>query len=160
MVQLRLMTDDKALGEQVLELLQEVLEDAVDLQAGEPTRLTHRSGGFRAVLDLRPASSDEQLLTAVRLQRERHLGGLLFKVGDEVELEIRQSGYWVHEGLEDEGEDARMFYDLAPGTRGRVVMVRDYPNPYPYVVLWEVHGHPEIGVAQYDLRRAPRRSAN
>ncbi|MFD8706847.1 hypothetical protein ACFV1W_30305 [Kitasatospora sp. NPDC059648] len=159
MVQLRLMTDDKALGERVLELLLPVLEDAVQLQASEPTVLTHRAGGFRAVLDVRPATADEELTTALRLRRERHLDSLLYEVGDEVELKIRQSGYWVHEGLEDEGEDARIHYDVPAGTRGRVVKVRNYPSPNPYVVLWEVHGHPEIGVAQHDLCRASTRSA-
>ncbi|MGW2255098.1 hypothetical protein ACWCXH_33675 [Kitasatospora sp. NPDC001660] len=157
MVRLTLMTDDKAVGEEVMELLLPVLRDAVALTVGEPTRLTHRGSGFRAVLDVRPATADERLLTLVRVRREQHLGSLLFAVGDEVELKVRQSGYWIHEGLEDEGEDARMHYDLPAGTRGRVVHVRDYPSPYPYVVIWEVHGHPEIGVAQHDLRRAPAR---
>ncbi|MFJ9523258.1 hypothetical protein ACIRPK_34085 [Kitasatospora sp. NPDC101801] len=154
MVQLRLMTDDLALGERVLELVQLALADAVELTASEPTRLNHRSGGLRAVLDLRPANGDEQLATALRLRREQYLGGLLFSVGDAVELAVRQRGHWVDEELEAEGEDARVHFNLPAGTRGRVVTVRDYPGPLPYVVLWDVHGGPEIGVAQHDLQRA------
>ncbi|MFG3229892.1 hypothetical protein ACGF07_34605 [Kitasatospora sp. NPDC048194] len=55
MVQLRVMTDDRVLGERVLELLQQALEDSAGLVASEPTRLTHRSGGLRVVLDVQPA---------------------------------------------------------------------------------------------------------
>ncbi|MFF1793658.1 hypothetical protein ACFVXQ_05390 [Kitasatospora sp. NPDC058263] len=54
MAQLRLMTDDPRLGERVLELLLPVLQSAPTLRVSEPTRLTHRGGGLRVVLDVQP----------------------------------------------------------------------------------------------------------
>ncbi|MFI9332945.1 hypothetical protein ACIGZJ_36095 [Kitasatospora sp. NPDC052868] len=147
------MTDDRALGEQVLELLLPVLEDAVTLVAGEPTRLNHRSGGFRAVLDLRPATGDEQLATALRLRRERHVGSLVFREGDRVRLAVGQHGTSVDEGLEDEGEDCRIPYDVPRGTTGQIVLVRQYVTPLPYRVALDVRGGLELNVAAHDLER-------
>lgn len=57
MVQLRLMTDDRELGEDVLEVLLPLLRACTALQAGEPTRLSHRGGGLRVVLDVQPAGA-------------------------------------------------------------------------------------------------------
>lgn len=57
MAQLRLMTDDRELGERVLELLLPVLQDAETLLVSEPTRLNHRAGGLRVVLDVQPADA-------------------------------------------------------------------------------------------------------
>ncbi|MBV9024655.1 MAG: hypothetical protein JO362_12890 [Streptomycetaceae bacterium] len=55
MVQLRVMTDDKALGEEVLEVLLPLLRSCTALRTSEPTRLSHRGGGLRVVLDVQPA---------------------------------------------------------------------------------------------------------
>ncbi|MFD8146098.1 hypothetical protein [Streptomyces sp. NPDC059708] len=55
MVQLRVMTDDAALGEEVLAVLVPLLRACTALRVGEPTRLTHRGGGLRVVLDVQPA---------------------------------------------------------------------------------------------------------
>ncbi|MQS17933.1 hypothetical protein F7Q99_38760 [Streptomyces kaniharaensis] len=60
MPQLRLMTDDRQLGERVLELLLPVLQNAPTLRVSEPTRLTHRSGGLRVVLDVQPNDPNQQ----------------------------------------------------------------------------------------------------
>jgi hypothetical protein len=57
MVQLRVMTDDKELGEDVLEVLLPLLKACTALQASEPTRLSHRGGGLRVVLDLQLAGA-------------------------------------------------------------------------------------------------------
>ncbi|MEU4924627.1 hypothetical protein AB0G29_35400 [Streptomyces parvus] len=55
MVQLRLMSDDKELGEDVLAVLLPLLDACTALRAGEPTRLRHRDGGLRVVLDVQLA---------------------------------------------------------------------------------------------------------
>ncbi|MFE5730209.1 hypothetical protein ACFQ7A_04755 [Streptomyces sp. NPDC056528] len=55
MVQIRVMSDDKALGEKVLAVLLPLLEACTALEAGEPTRLRHREGGLRVVLDVKLA---------------------------------------------------------------------------------------------------------
>lgn len=57
MVQLRVMTDDKQLGEDVLAVLLPLLGACTALQAGEPTRLSHRGGGLRVVLDVQLAGA-------------------------------------------------------------------------------------------------------
>ncbi len=54
MVQIRVMTDDRERGERVVEILLPLLQACAALQAGEPTRLTHRGGGLRLVLDVQP----------------------------------------------------------------------------------------------------------
>ncbi|MFJ4343568.1 hypothetical protein [Streptomyces sp. NPDC088915] len=66
MVQIRVMTDDRERGERVVEILLPLLEACTALQAGEPTRLTHRGGGLRLVLDVQPAEG----VTGVRVERE------------------------------------------------------------------------------------------
>ncbi|MFD8386546.1 hypothetical protein ACFV2X_49995 [Streptomyces sp. NPDC059679] len=57
MVQLRVMTDDRELGEDVLELLLPLLKACTALRTGEPTRLSHRGGGLRVVLDVQLAGA-------------------------------------------------------------------------------------------------------
>jgi hypothetical protein len=66
MVQIRVMTDDRERGERVAEILLPLLRACTALQAGEPTRLTHRGGGLRLVLDVQPDEGP----TSVRLDRE------------------------------------------------------------------------------------------
>lgn len=70
MVQLRVMTDDRELGEEVLEVLLPLLKACTALQAGEPTRLSHRGGGLRVVLDVQPAGAP-----SVRVEREDRSAG-------------------------------------------------------------------------------------
>ncbi|GGX36461.1 hypothetical protein GCM10010353_59420 [Streptomyces chryseus] len=65
MVQLRLMTDDRSRGEDVLAVLLPLLNACTALQASELTRLTHRGGGLRVVLDVQPAGPP-----TVRVDRE------------------------------------------------------------------------------------------
>ncbi|MBX9399369.1 hypothetical protein K4749_38930 [Streptomyces sp. TRM72054] len=60
------MTDDRERGERVVEILVPLLQACTALQAGEPTRLTHRGGGLRLVLDVQPNEGP----TSVRLERE------------------------------------------------------------------------------------------
>jgi hypothetical protein len=66
MVQIRVMTDDRERGEQVVEILLPLLQACTALHTSEPTRLTHRSGGLRLVLDLQPNAGP----SSVRLDRE------------------------------------------------------------------------------------------
>jgi hypothetical protein len=65
MVQLRVMTDDRELGEEVLELLLPLLQACTALRTSEPAELRHRSGGLRVVLDVQPA-----VAPTVRVERE------------------------------------------------------------------------------------------
>ncbi|RGD55406.1 hypothetical protein DR950_41830 [Kitasatospora xanthocidica] len=60
MVQLRLMTDDQELGEETLALVLAALRGSPALRVFEPTRLTHRSGGLRVVLDVQPNEANQQ----------------------------------------------------------------------------------------------------
>ncbi|MFI1890394.1 hypothetical protein [Streptomyces jumonjinensis] len=64
MVQIRVMTDDAELGEDVLAVLLPLLRSCTALRTGEPTRLGHRGGGLRAVLDVQLAGPP-----AVRVER-------------------------------------------------------------------------------------------
>lgn len=57
MVQLRVMTDDKSRGEDVLAVLLPLLKACTALQASEPTKLSHRGGGLRVVLDVQLAGT-------------------------------------------------------------------------------------------------------
>jgi hypothetical protein len=57
MVQLRVMTDNKQRGEDVLAVLLPLLNACTALQASEPTRLSHRDGGLRVVLDVQVAGA-------------------------------------------------------------------------------------------------------
>ncbi|WP_018569640.1 hypothetical protein [Streptomyces sp. PsTaAH-124] len=57
MVQLRVMTDDKQRGEEVLAVLLPLLNACTALQASEPTKLSHRGGGLRVVLDVQLAGA-------------------------------------------------------------------------------------------------------
>ncbi|WP_341485509.1 hypothetical protein WJ438_40640 (plasmid) [Streptomyces sp. GD-15H] len=66
MVQIRVMTDDRERGERVVEILLPLLQACTALQAGEPTRLSHRGGGLRLVLDVQPTEGP----AGVRLERE------------------------------------------------------------------------------------------
>jgi hypothetical protein len=65
MVQIRVMTNDRERGEQVVGILLPLLQACTALQAGEPTRLTHCGGGLRLVLDVQPNEG----ATFVRLDR-------------------------------------------------------------------------------------------
>jgi hypothetical protein len=66
MVQIRVMTDDRERGERVVEDLLALLQACAALEAGEPTRLTHRGGGLRLVLDVEPATTLEVPPTCAR----------------------------------------------------------------------------------------------
>lgn len=57
MVQVRVMTDDKQIGEDVLAVLLPLLNACTALQASEPTKLSHRGGGLRVVLDVQLAGA-------------------------------------------------------------------------------------------------------
>ncbi|MFI1869707.1 hypothetical protein [Streptomyces jumonjinensis] len=64
MVQIRVMTDDAELGEDVLAVLLPLLRSCTALRTGEPTRLSHRGGGLRVALDVQLADPP-----AVRVER-------------------------------------------------------------------------------------------
>ncbi|MET8517924.1 hypothetical protein [Streptomyces sp. NPDC005077] len=65
MVQIRVMTDDRERGELMVEILLPLLQACTALQAGERTRLMHRRGGLRLVLDIQP----DEGATSVRVDR-------------------------------------------------------------------------------------------
>lgn len=65
MVQIRVMTDDRERGELMVEILLPLLQACTALQAGERTRLLHRRGGLRLVLDIQP----DEGATSVRVDR-------------------------------------------------------------------------------------------
>lgn len=78
-----------------------------------------------------------------------------FKEGDFVRLRVAGRAAHVHPGLEADGEGARVLARVPSGALGRVVRVRDYPSPFPYIVEF---GHVVIGVPELDLERSsPRR---
>ena len=52
MLQLRIMGDDPAHVDRVLEVLLRLMADSDELQVGEPVRLRHRGGGGRVVVDV------------------------------------------------------------------------------------------------------------
>ncbi|QKZ20574.1 hypothetical protein [Streptomyces chartreusis] len=64
------MTDDRELGEDVLEVLLPLLKACTALQASEPTRLSHRGGGLRVVLDVQLADGP-----TVRVERVNEPAG-------------------------------------------------------------------------------------
>ncbi|MEU6593272.1 hypothetical protein ABZ923_29285 [Streptomyces sp. NPDC046881] len=66
MVQIRVMTDDRERGERVVDILLPLLQACTALRAGEPTRLSHRGGGLRLVLDVQPTEGP----ASVRLDRD------------------------------------------------------------------------------------------
>lgn len=76
-----------------------------------------------------------------------------FEVGDVVNARYPLNASWIDEGLEQEGEDARIRVRVAAGTRGQITAVRDYATPYPYLVEFEGAAH-EIGVEEHTLERA------
>ncbi|MET8047370.1 hypothetical protein ABZU75_07170 [Streptosporangium sp. NPDC005286] len=67
-------------------------------------------------------------------------------------LPVGQQVTYTDEDLADEGEDATVRFSVARGAVGRVVKVREYPTPLPYVVLTD-DGR-EFGVAEHDIERA------
>ncbi|WP_433258316.1 hypothetical protein ACQPYK_23140 [Streptosporangium sp. CA-135522] len=74
-----------------------------------------------------------------------------FATGDRVRLLVAQHVSYLDEDLADEGEDAGVRFDVPSGTLARVVKVRPYPTPLPYVVLLE-DGR-EFGVPEHDITR-------
>lgn len=74
----------------------------------------------------------------------------LFEVGDVVRLHVDLNVSWINEDLADEGEDARVRVRRPRGSIGRVTVVRGYPTPYPYVVMF---GDQEVGVVERDIER-------
>ncbi|MFJ8982685.1 hypothetical protein [Streptomyces sp. NPDC102282] len=59
------MTDDRDRGEDVLAVLLPLLNACTALQASEPTKLSHRGGGLRVVLDVQLAGT-----STVTVERE------------------------------------------------------------------------------------------
>jgi hypothetical protein len=94
-----------------------------------------------------------ELADKLEIVRRVHVGGLVLEDGDRVKAARRLRGSWIHEGLEDEGEDARVPYDVAAGTLGRVLRVRQYVSPHPYVVAFD--NGVELGLATDDVVRVP-----
>ncbi|MFI0967001.1 hypothetical protein ACH4S8_37305 [Streptomyces sp. NPDC021080] len=73
----------------------------------------------------------------LELNRRVRVGALTLQEGDPVQAARRLRGSYIHEGLEDEGEDAWVHYDVAAGTPGRIVRVKQHVTPFPYVVIFE-----------------------
>ncbi|MFH8483160.1 hypothetical protein [Streptomyces sp. NPDC018055] len=97
----------------------------------------------------------EQLSLEDKLELERRVrvNSLLLHEGDRVKASRQLQGSYIHEGLEDEGEDCRVPYDLPAGALGRVTRVRQYVSPYPYVVLFD--NDTELSVTEHDVMRVP-----
>ncbi|MFJ2561314.1 MULTISPECIES: hypothetical protein [unclassified Streptomyces] len=101
----------------------------------------------------------EKLSLADRLELARRVrvGQLTLRCGDRVEATHRLRGSYPHDGLEaEEGwgaepADCSVSYHVPPGTLGRVMLVRQYVAPYPYVVLFD--SDVELSVAPGDVNR-------
>ncbi|MGW1189256.1 hypothetical protein [Streptomyces sp. NPDC002559] len=77
------------------------------------------------------------LADRLELVRRVRTGELTLRAGDRVRAARRLRGWYIDEGLEDEGEDCREPYDVPAGALGRVVLVRRYVSPYPYRVVFD-----------------------
>ncbi|MEV4093813.1 hypothetical protein [Streptosporangium saharense] len=77
MPQIRLMGDDAAHVECVLEILLPLLATSPDPVVGDPTRLLHRSGGGRIVLDVSARRREDP----IRVQVEATDSGMHFMEG-------------------------------------------------------------------------------
>lgn len=82
----------------------------------------------------------------------QHVAERRFAVGDTVRLRITQSGTWTDQDLADEEDEdnARVRVTVRAGDVGRVTVVRSYPTPFPYAVMF---GDQEIGVPEEALER-------
>jgi hypothetical protein len=87
----------------------------------------------------------------LEVRRRVRVGSLNLQEGDRVAARYRLRGSYIHEGLEDEGEDCRIPYNVPAGTRGHIVRVRQYVCPFPYVVIFD--NHVEISVEQGNVER-------
>ncbi|MEU6285000.1 hypothetical protein [Streptomyces sp. NPDC047028] len=84
--------------------------------------------------DLLHTLSPEQRLELVRRVR---VGSLNLRDGDRVKADRRLRGWYLDEDLEAEGEDCREPYDVPAGALGRLVRVRQYVTPFPYLVVFD-----------------------
>ncbi|MGW4490474.1 hypothetical protein [Streptomyces sp. NPDC004376] len=83
MVQIRVMTDDKAAGKRVLEVLEPLLRSCTALVVSEGADLTHRSGGLRVTYEVMLAPNatthtverDDQEVTVERADAPRRSRG-------------------------------------------------------------------------------------
>lgn len=108
-------------------------------------------GGMTSRLDdVLGALSPEDRLEIVRRVR---VNSLTLSDGDRVKAARRLRGAYIDEGLEDEGEDCRVPYDVPAGTLGRVLRVRQYVSPFPYVVAFD--GAEVLSVTLDDVVRVP-----
>ncbi|MEU9405681.1 hypothetical protein AB0E08_08240 [Streptomyces sp. NPDC048281] len=87
----------------------------------------------------------------LEINRRVRLGQLTLKKGDRIAATRRLRGTYIDEALEDEAEDCRIPYHVPGGTLGRVVLVRQYVAPFPYVVLFD--NDVELSVEQGDIER-------
>ncbi|WP_214417044.1 hypothetical protein [Sphaerisporangium fuscum] len=74
-----------------------------------------------------------------------------FGLGDRVRLLVTQHVSYTDDDLADEGEDAQVRFTVRSGTVCRIVKVREYPTPFPYVVLTD--DDREFGIAEHDIER-------
>ncbi|THA72476.1 hypothetical protein E6R60_26460 [Streptomyces sp. A0642] len=87
----------------------------------------------------------------MQLAKELHLGSLVFREGDRICAARRLQGSFIDEDLEDEGEDATVRFDVPAGAKGRILKVRQYVAPFPYVVIFD--NNVELSVRQDDVSR-------
>jgi hypothetical protein len=95
--------------------------------------------------------NDLTLAEKMEVVRRVRVGSLTLRDGDRVAATRRLCGSYTHEGLEDEGEDYRIPYDVPAGTLGRIITVRQYVTPLPYRVLFD--NDVELSLAQGDVER-------
>jgi hypothetical protein len=71
MVQIRVMTDDRVVGERVLEILEPLLRSCTALAVSEGTNLNHRGGGLRVTYEviLNPGATTVRVDQEVTVER-------------------------------------------------------------------------------------------
>lgn len=74
--------------------------------------------------------------------------------GDRVRLLVNRAGYVPVDDpeLSVAPYDARQSYNVPAGTLGTVILVRDYPGPFPFSVLFD-NGQ-ELNVHEREIERA------
>ncbi|MFG2408794.1 hypothetical protein ACGFR8_31510 [Streptomyces brevispora] len=78
-------------------------------------------------------------------------GALTLRDGDRVRAAHRLRGSYIDEELEAEDAGGHVPYDVPAGTLGRMVRVRQYVTPYPYLVVFDTGD--ELSMAAGDVVR-------
>ncbi|MGW2841922.1 hypothetical protein ACWCWD_29555 [Streptomyces sp. NPDC001493] len=99
------------------------------------------------------------LADRLELVRRVRVNSLILRDGDRVRAAHRLRGSYLDEDLEDEEgwgaepADYSVPYDVAAGSLGRVILVRQYVSRFPYIVAFD--SGPELSLAEGDVVRVP-----